>query len=542
MSGRGCGKVQDSLSLATKIDNGEMIGLMDVSCPICLSILLEPVEMPCKHTVCSPCFQDILTHANTSCPICRTRLSTWCRKATKQKKLVSEKLWSYIKDNFGDEVMKRQSGVDIDVDEVFPCIPNHIFAQQGEIKSEFDAHLRRAEEERLQATREEEERSSEYIRSLQEQESAVVSQHRQDEELARLIHNTPSPGKENRRKLFRKKTGPLDMYFASPKSSQVPPKSSQVSPKSSQVSPKSSQGTVNSSGLETVGSQQTEAQPSSSKQPRMRSPTTGATATARIGRVKALFSSNNITGFRMLNGMNTRCETVTSDVSSVASCSSSRFDYRNLPDPSDAERPDLERLPAVCNTSEDPSVLHNNLEDLPLPLIHREAATADGREGCLLEERQKEHLEPTGFDTLAGSQSLLASPSTCDIEENRVEQNLTELNNLAELSASSSSEPSLPVTDDMGNKAFLEEQRRIVEQIEQERRDREVALKIQSEIDILDRTVDRRKGSMDAYSLRGTPLSSKKGGKRSRHASKEGRQMSIQESFKKSKLSSSGSQ
>ena len=26
--------------------------------------------------------------------------------------------------------MKRQSGVDIDVDEVFPCIPNHIFAQQ----------------------------------------------------------------------------------------------------------------------------------------------------------------------------------------------------------------------------------------------------------------------------------------------------------------------------------------------------------------------------------------------------------------------------
>ena len=52
-------------------------------------------------------------------------------------------------------------------------------ALQGEIKSEFDAHLRRAEEERLQAAREEEERSCEYIRSLQEQESAVVSQHRQ---------------------------------------------------------------------------------------------------------------------------------------------------------------------------------------------------------------------------------------------------------------------------------------------------------------------------------------------------------------------------
>ena len=41
--------------------------------------------------------------------------------------------------------------------------------------------------------------------------------------------------------------------------------------------------------------------------------------------------------------------------------------------------------------------------------------------------------------------------------------------------------------DDAGNKAFLEEQRRIVEQIEQERRDREVALKMQSELDILER-------------------------------------------------------
>jgi len=519
MSRRGCGNVEDSMSLATKIDNGDVIGLMDVSCPICLSILVEPVEMPCKHTVCSPCFQDILTHANTSCPICRTRLSTWCRKATKQKNLVSEKLWNYIKDNFGAEVSKRQAGVDVDVDEVFPCIPNHIFAQQGEIKSEFDAHLRRAEEERLQAAREEEERSSEYIRSLQEQESAVVSQHRQDEELARLIHNTPSPGKENRRKLFRKKTGPLDMYFASPKSSQG--------------SPKSSQGTnVNSSGLASVGSQQTPVQPQGAYQRRTSSPTAGSPAPARIGRVKALFSSNNIAGFRMLNGLST--ETVTSGDSSGASCS--KFDHHNLSEVSEADKAGQERLPT------DPSVPHNTLEDPPLALIQSQDA-ADGGEGCLSEKRQKEQLQPSegGLNTFAGSQSLLASTSTSDNDDNRYEQILPDLDNLAELSAlsaSPTSEPSLLVPDDAGNKAFLEEQRRIVEQIEQERRDREVALKMQSELDILERTVDRRKGSMDAYSLRRTPVSSKKGGKRSRHASKEGRQMSIQESFKKSKLSS----
>ena len=98
----------------------------------------------------------------------------------------------------------------------------------------------------------------------------------------------------------------------------------------------------------------------------------------------------------------------------------------------------------------DAFMLHKTLEDPPLALIQSQAA-ADGGEGCLSEERQKDQLQPSegGLNTFAGSQSLLASTSTSDNDENRYEQILPDLDNLAELSAlsaSPTSEPSLLVT------------------------------------------------------------------------------------------------
>jgi hypothetical protein len=35
----------------------ERIDLSDLMCPICLSIFIEPVSMPCQHVLCMPCFQ-----------------------------------------------------------------------------------------------------------------------------------------------------------------------------------------------------------------------------------------------------------------------------------------------------------------------------------------------------------------------------------------------------------------------------------------------------------------------------------------------------
>ena len=48
------------LSLLEKITAGGevIVSLSDVSCPICLCILVEPVQMPCNHVICAPCFQE----------------------------------------------------------------------------------------------------------------------------------------------------------------------------------------------------------------------------------------------------------------------------------------------------------------------------------------------------------------------------------------------------------------------------------------------------------------------------------------------------
>ena len=41
------------------------------------------LRMPCDHVLCLPCFNNTLDHANIACPICRLRISVWCRKASK---------------------------------------------------------------------------------------------------------------------------------------------------------------------------------------------------------------------------------------------------------------------------------------------------------------------------------------------------------------------------------------------------------------------------------------------------------------------------
>ncbi|KAK8728728.1 hypothetical protein OTU49_009115 [Cherax quadricarinatus] len=49
------------------------LSLADVMCPICLSILVEPVTLPCSHSLCRPCFNQHLAKTSLECPICRRR-------------------------------------------------------------------------------------------------------------------------------------------------------------------------------------------------------------------------------------------------------------------------------------------------------------------------------------------------------------------------------------------------------------------------------------------------------------------------------------
>ena len=43
----------------------------DCDCPVCFTILVEPVVTPCKHHLCIQCTRAILPTTN-KCPLCRT--------------------------------------------------------------------------------------------------------------------------------------------------------------------------------------------------------------------------------------------------------------------------------------------------------------------------------------------------------------------------------------------------------------------------------------------------------------------------------------
>ena len=90
----------------------------DFLCPICLQILIEPVQMPCKHELCMDCFQKHVYGTSLTCPMCRFRISVWARKNTKANTLVHTERWNLIKKLFPERVKRRLDGLDdLDFDE-----------------------------------------------------------------------------------------------------------------------------------------------------------------------------------------------------------------------------------------------------------------------------------------------------------------------------------------------------------------------------------------------------------------------------------------
>ena len=93
--------------------------------------------------------------------------------------------------------------------------------------------------------------------------------------------------------------------------------------------------------------------------------------------------------------------------------------------------------------------------------------------------------------------------------------------------------------------SFIEEQLLIAKQIEQEKKDLEIALKLQNQLNKEGKSVDRRKGTENGYSFRvATPKSAAASSKKRRRNSSDGKksktkdknQMSIKDSFKRTKL------
>ncbi|XP_027218400.2 E3 ubiquitin-protein ligase rnf168 isoform X2 [Penaeus vannamei] len=158
------------------------LALADVKCPICLSILIEPVTMPCSHTLCMPCFVQNVAQTALACPLCRKRISVWVRRSTKTNKLVDKRLWDMIQEKFSSLIEARLHDEDDFILEDTNVPKPHV-CQPGEIRQEYEALLAQQEQERSLQRTEEELASSRLIQQLQEEEKMKLRERRERQQL-----------------------------------------------------------------------------------------------------------------------------------------------------------------------------------------------------------------------------------------------------------------------------------------------------------------------------------------------------------------------
>ncbi|XP_076638772.1 uncharacterized protein LOC143350578 [Colletes latitarsis] len=165
------------------------ISLRDLICPVCCSILIEPVTLPCTHNLCLRCLKGTFEHNSLSCPLCRVRVGSWLRTATKTETLVNNGLWELIRTKFPKEVEDKYNGddKDIELDAGFTAT-GKILSATGEIRREYEVQLQMAEEE-IRCQRKAEQMASEaLIRKIQEEEQQQqLAQLAQDQLLAKSL-------------------------------------------------------------------------------------------------------------------------------------------------------------------------------------------------------------------------------------------------------------------------------------------------------------------------------------------------------------------
>lgn len=97
-------------STSSSTEEKPFLLLEDVTCKICLNLMIRPVSLPCKHDLCYACYENCVEKSNLSCPMCRKRISVWCRQATKSNTVVNTVLWARIQDQFPELVESQKKG------------------------------------------------------------------------------------------------------------------------------------------------------------------------------------------------------------------------------------------------------------------------------------------------------------------------------------------------------------------------------------------------------------------------------------------------
>ncbi|KAJ6669242.1 hypothetical protein lerEdw1_008051 [Lerista edwardsae] len=227
------------------------LSLSDCRCNICMEIFLEPVTLPCHHTLCNSCFQLTVEKASLCCPFCRRRVSSWARYNARRNTLINSELWEKIQKYFPEECLRRINGQDLEED---ACIhqPVRCLSKPGELRQEYEAEITKVEEERQAHEREESKASEDYIQRLlaaeeeeqklaEERKKQVAEQLLKDEILAQQlsfslnssseehIHSGLSPGPSpsnycRKSKNRSSSTGGIEKYLSPKTCSAFPPK------------------------------------------------------------------------------------------------------------------------------------------------------------------------------------------------------------------------------------------------------------------------------------------------------------------------------
>uniref|UniRef100_A0A182J1B8 RING-type E3 ubiquitin transferase n=1 Tax=Anopheles atroparvus TaxID=41427 RepID=A0A182J1B8_ANOAO len=146
--------------------NYDNLRLDEILCPVCSSVLVEPVYLPCQHLFCRNCLSETIEKNKLNCPCCRKRFGTWYRNASRVNKLVHERLWQAIQSQFRDHLAeegvlgstKGSTNGTAQLEKscyMPPTKQNITLANQGEIRKEFTDELKRFQKERLvEATKE----------------------------------------------------------------------------------------------------------------------------------------------------------------------------------------------------------------------------------------------------------------------------------------------------------------------------------------------------------------------------------------------------
>ncbi|KAM9453336.1 E3 ubiquitin-protein ligase RNF169-like isoform 2-T2 [Salvelinus alpinus] len=116
--------------------HSQLLTLDEARCPVCSEILLEPVTMPCSHSVCLHCFKRTVEFTSLCCPLCRLRVSSWARKQSREKSLVNIELWEIVRKSYPQRCKRRMEQRDCETsgEEIFSS-PAQV-SKSGEIRLE----------------------------------------------------------------------------------------------------------------------------------------------------------------------------------------------------------------------------------------------------------------------------------------------------------------------------------------------------------------------------------------------------------------------